>query len=237
VSDAKALHEQGALQALVNELKARGRSAVVTGRPDIDGHPVLTTDATMEIDGNEWAVDHCLVSREPDLPPAMAQAEKTVSSRLQAIAEAHKCGLAVSYLPQARSGHSRQEIEDYYNEVAATAEAAAKSEEFSVGSDGFITVQVYPAHPPEAVLILFADTTGTPFLGTQLEAGLTAPLTKKLTGQLKNAKDAGWPVILLLDQIPLGAKTGPSGSRARTPSRGSCNGCSTTNRTSWTRCG
>jgi hypothetical protein len=103
VSDAKALHEEGALQALVNELKARGRDARMTGRPDIDGHPALTTDATMEIDGNEWAVDHCLVSREPDLPPAMAQAEKTLSSRLQAIAEAHKCGLAVSYLPQAKT--------------------------------------------------------------------------------------------------------------------------------------
>jgi hypothetical protein len=174
----------------------------MTGRPDIDGHRALTTDATVAIDGNEWAVDHCLVSREPDLPPAMAQAEKALSSRLQAIAEAHKCGLAVSYLPQARSGHSRQEIEDYYNEVTATVEAAAKSEEISVGNDGFITVQVYPADPPEAVLIPFTDTTGTPFLGTQLEAGLTAPLTKKLTGQLKNAKDAGWPVILLLDQPP-----------------------------------
>jgi hypothetical protein len=92
----------GALQALVNELKARGRDASMTGRPDIDGHPALTTDATMEIDGNEWAVDHCLVSREPDLPPAMAQAEKALSSRLQAITEVHKCGLAVSHLPQAQ---------------------------------------------------------------------------------------------------------------------------------------
>jgi hypothetical protein len=202
VSNEKALHEEGALQALVNELKARGRDTRITGRPDIDGHPSLTTDATMEIDGREWAVDHCLVSREPDLPPAMAQAERTLSSRLQAIAEAHKCGLAVSYLPQAKSGHSRQEIEDYYNEVTATAETAAKSGEMSAGTDGFITVQVFPADPPEAILIPFTDTTGNPFLGTQLEAGLIGPLTKKLTGQLKNAKDAGWPVALLLDQIP-----------------------------------
>jgi hypothetical protein len=202
VSDAKALHEEGALQALVSELKARGRDARITGRPDIEGHHILTTDATLEVDGREWAVDHCLVSREPDLPPAMAQAERTLSSRLQAIAEAHKCGLAVSYLPQAKSGRSRREIEDYCNEVTETAETAAKSGQMSAGSDGFITVQVYPADPPEAVLIPFTDTTGNPFLGTQLEAGLTRPLTKKLTGQLKNAKDAGWPVALLLDQIP-----------------------------------
>lgn len=132
----------------------------------------------------------------------MAQAERTLSSDLQAIAEAHKCGLAVSYLPQARSGRSRQEIEDYYNEVIEIAETAAKAEDMSAGSDGFITVRIYPADPPEAVLMPFTDTTGNPFLGTQLEAGLTKPLTKKLTGQLKNAKDAGWPVALLLDQIP-----------------------------------
>lgn len=72
MSDAKAQHEESALQELVNELKARGRQARITGRPDIDGHPVLTTDAVLEIDGREWAVDHCLVSRESDLPPAMA---------------------------------------------------------------------------------------------------------------------------------------------------------------------
>lgn len=54
MSDAKALHEEGALQALVKELKARGRDARMTGMPDIDGHPALTTDAIMEIDGNEW---------------------------------------------------------------------------------------------------------------------------------------------------------------------------------------
>ena len=76
-------------------------------------HPVLTTDAILEIDGRERAIDHCLVSRKRDVPPAMAQAEKTLSSRLQAIADAHKCGLAVSYLPQARSGHAKKEMENY----------------------------------------------------------------------------------------------------------------------------
>jgi hypothetical protein len=202
VSDAKAQHEEGALQTLVSELKARGRDARIIDRPDIDGHEVLTTGAILQIDGREWAVDHCLVSREPDLPPAMAQAERTLSSRLQAVAEEHKCGLAVRYLPQARSGRTRREIEDYYNKVIETAEAAEKNGEMSVGGDGFITVQVYPADPPESVLIPFTNTTGNLFLGTQLEAGLTRPLTKKLTGQLRNAKDAGWPVALLLDQIP-----------------------------------
>lgn len=202
MSDAKAQHEESALQELVNELKARGRQARITGRPDIDGHPVLTTDAVLEIDGREWAVDHCLVSREPDLPPAMAQADKTLSSRLQPVADAHKCGLAVSYLPQAKSGHTKKEIENYYDEVVRTAETAAKTRQMAVADDGFITAQVYDADPPEVIVIPFTDTTGNAFLGAQIEAGLAGPLTKKLEGQPKRAKDAGYPVALLLDQIP-----------------------------------
>lgn len=200
--DAKEQHEESALQELVNELKARGRQARITGRPDIDGHPVLTTDAVLEVDGREWAVDHCLVSREADLPPAMAQADKTLSARLQPVADAHSRGLAVSYLPQAKASHTKKEIENYYDEVVRTAETAAGTGQMAVGHDGFITVQVYDADQPEVSLIPFTDTTGNAFLGTQIEAGLAGPLAKKLEGQLKRAKDAGYPVALLLDQIP-----------------------------------
>ena len=202
MEDEKAKHEETALQALVDELKARGRTAKITGRPDIDGHPTLTTDGIIEIDGREWAVDHCLVSRSADLPPAMAQAERMLRSRLQAVADAHQCGLLVSYLPQANSGRGRQAIEEYYNVVVETAEAAALTGEIHDGSDGFIYAQVFPADPPVVQLAPFLDTTGSAFLGTQIEAGLTAALIKKLTHQLKRAKDAGWPVALLLDQLP-----------------------------------
>src|SRR5262249_125992 len=157
--------------------------ARITGRPDIDGHPVLTTDAVLEIDGREWAVDHCLVSREPDLPPAMAQAEKTLLARLQPVADAHKCGLAISFLPQAKSGQTKKEGENYYDEVVRTAETAAETGQMAMGSDGFITAQVYDAGPPGVSLIPFTDTTGNAFLGTQIEAGLASPLAKKLDGQ------------------------------------------------------
>ncbi len=196
------MHEEGALQALVGELRARGRDAKLVARPDVDGHPELTTDAIIDIDGREWAVDHCLVSRPEELPPAMAQAEAMLRSRLQVVAEQYQCGLHVSYLPQAQDGRSRRDIERYYEDVIQTATLAARTGEIQGGSDAFIMVQVFPADPAAALLAPFTDTTGSAFLGTQVEAGLSRALTKKLTQQLKRAKDAGWPVALLLDQVP-----------------------------------
>jgi hypothetical protein len=69
----------------------------------------------------------------------------------------------------------------------------------AAADDGFIMAQVYDADPSEVSLIPFTDTTGNAFLGAQIEAGLAGPLTKKLRGQLKRAKDTGYPVALLLD--------------------------------------
>ena len=65
----KALHEETGLNALRDELTARGRQARITCGPDVDGHPVLSTDAVLEIDGRDWAVDYCLISRPAYRPP------------------------------------------------------------------------------------------------------------------------------------------------------------------------
>lgn len=47
-----------------------------------------------------------------------------------------------------------------------------------------------------------ADLTGSIFLGSQIEAGLADVLGRKLVGQLRRAKEDGYPVALLLDQVP-----------------------------------
>jgi hypothetical protein len=101
---------------------------------------------------------------------------------IQAVAAAHRRSLAVSYLPQANSGHTRKEIDDYYDEVAETAETAARTGRMAVAGDGFITAQIYDADRPQVSLIPFTDTIGNAFLGAQLEAGLAGPLTKKSGG-------------------------------------------------------
>ena len=73
--NAKEQHEDSALRALSDELRAQGHQVTVIANPDRgDSHP-LTVDAIIEIDGTEWAVDHMLLSRPDNLQPAMAEAE------------------------------------------------------------------------------------------------------------------------------------------------------------------
>ena len=199
----KEVHEDAALQALVDQLNSRGRPAAIVSRPDRDGSslPGLTVDAIIGIDGQDWAVDHCLLSRPPDLPGALAAAAGALQPRLDAVAQQYQCGLAVSYLPQSTSQHSRQEIGDYYNEVVATAERAAQAKMF-VGADENMAADYFPSTPPVAHLMPFTDTIGSPRMSDQVNAGLAATLDKKLTGQLARAKALGFPVALLIDQVP-----------------------------------
>jgi hypothetical protein len=84
-------HEDAALQALCDELIARGSSAEITAYPDRDPQHPLTVDALINISGTEWAVDHCLLSRPPLLPPALKMAKETLQRRLDVI-EAYSRG-------------------------------------------------------------------------------------------------------------------------------------------------
>lgn len=200
--NAKEQHEDSALQALADELRVQGHQAAVVANPDRDDSHTLTVDATIEIDGTEWAVDHMLLSRPANLQPAMAEAETALQNRLDAVAKAHKLSLLVSYLPQAKADHTKKQIDDYYASVVQLAEQAGTTNSPAWGDDGMASAQPFPGMPSAAHLAPFTDTTGSALLGTQLEAGLKTPLAKKLTGQLKDAKDKGWPTILVLDQLP-----------------------------------
>ena len=195
-------HEDGALQALCEELIARGNHAHITAHPDRDrGHP-LTVDAMINIDGTEWAVDHCLLSRPQLLPPAMKAAEVALQTRLDAIAKEHKRLIFASYLPQTGVKGEKWGAAYYDRIVKLAGEAVAMDAPVVVGDDTFSMVQTRPSDSPAAVLAPFTDTTGHPGVGTQVDAGLRAPLLKKLEGQLKQAKEAGFPTALLLDQVP-----------------------------------
>ena len=66
----------------------------------------------------------------------------------------------------------------------------------------FKSVQAFPSDDPNILFAANADTTGSPMLGDQVRAGLEKPLLKKLNGQFRKAKDAGFPTALLLDQVP-----------------------------------
>ena len=197
----KEAHEDTALAALLDELAGRGRQVAIIDHPDRGVPGRMTVDAIIQIDGQKWAVDHCLLSRPPDVPPALAAAEAALQNRLDAVVNTYRCGLIVSYLPQAKNRHSKQQITDYYDQVVALGEQAARTNDCVTGEDGFASASPFPSHPPIAHLLPETDTTGRGPLG-QIQAGLEDMLEKKLTGQLKKAKDHGLRVALLIDQVP-----------------------------------
>ncbi|GAA4224260.1 hypothetical protein FHR32_002887 [Streptosporangium album] len=198
---AKYQHEDTALQAFRDELVARGRRAEITAYPDRDPAHPLTVDALISIDGVEWAVDHCLVSRPQLLPAALKAAEAVLRPRIEAIAQTYGCVIQVSYLPQTGAKGVSWGA-DYYDRIVQLAEKAVTVQGLIDGEDSFATAQAFPSKTPDVHLIPFTDTTGNPSVSTQVDAGLRDPLLKKLAGQLKRAKEAGLPTALLLDQIP-----------------------------------
>jgi hypothetical protein len=200
----KESHEDSAIAALCDELAARGRQVRLLGNPDRDrgrSNTRLTVDALIEIDGTAWAVDHCLVSRPPELPAAMRYAGKALWKPLEELAGSTHTGMAVQYQPQ---------VDAYYAEVLRLAGQACKTGKPVSDFKRGILIQGWPDEQSRVTLQAVADLTGSIFLGSQIEAGLADALGRKLAdaqgrksaGQLKRAKEAGYPVALLLDQVP-----------------------------------
>ncbi len=132
----------------------------------------------------------------------MAQAERSLQERLEEVASSNGCQLFVSFnLPQSAAMGTPWGV-GYYDDLVRLAQSAATTREMTAGDDGFAMVQPLLGGEPVVFLTPFTDTTGTPLIGAQVEAGLRDPLLKKLTGQLRRAKDAGLPTALLLDQNP-----------------------------------
>ncbi|TJZ99355.1 hypothetical protein [Actinacidiphila oryziradicis] len=192
----KTAHEDRALDALVRTLIGFGHTAAVTAHPDRGTGHLLTVDAIVTLDGTEWAVDHCLLSRDSRIPGARAMGEKHLQEPLEGIAHDAGVALAVSYQP-----HTGPQAAAYYDSVLDMAHAAAADRRNRWGSDGFTSVQIMPNTPSGIVgLSVFQTMTGNPLVSQQIEEGIGAALDKKLTRQLRRAKDAGYPVMLLLDQ-------------------------------------
>ncbi|MGW1167846.1 hypothetical protein [Streptomyces sp. NPDC002550] len=197
----KSDYEDVALQALCVELRARGHDATIITRPDADPQHPLTVDALFAIDGEEWAIDHCLLSRPPLLTPALNAAETALKDKLGALAREHGCLISVSYLPQTGERGTKWG-EDYYNKLIEMAKEAIQTGAFVTGADGCATAAAVPTETPDVSLVAFTSMTTNPSIGSQIELGLRAPLLKKLDGQFRVAKDAGYRTALLLDQQP-----------------------------------
>ncbi|WP_395298008.1 hypothetical protein ACF9IK_34580 [Kitasatospora hibisci] len=201
-------HEDEALQDLIAALAAGGRHAALTAHPDRDASHPLTVDGILLVDGVEWAVDHCLLSQDSRLIPAIDSIDEKLRAGLEAVVQEYKCALVVSVQPQdGKLGRARSDA--YVQSVIDQARNAAKTGQDQYGDDGFTSTQIIADAPVGIDLIPFMNITSNARLDSQIAQGIGAALEKKLTKQLKNAKDAGFPVMLLLDQRPRpGARNG-----------------------------
>jgi hypothetical protein len=106
----------------------------------------------------------------------------------------------------------------YYDKVLKLTEVALRTGIDQFDPDGFTTVRVSTPQSPDGrelveLQCFLAGTTAVearsptapapPFasIEDQVSAGLEAPLRSKLSGQLKRAKNAGYHVMLLIDQV------------------------------------
>ena len=198
-------HEDAALEALRDELVSRGHAAKIIAQPDRDSLHPLTVDALIVIDDVEWAIDHCLLSGSVDLPAARAEADRALSDRLETLAQTHHCTIFVRLMPQTGETGTCWGS-DYYDRIVAAVERALTVSTMHASgpsdTDGQVTIDIVQNDAPAVVLQYASNLDGNISIGAQLDAGLRAPLLKKLDGQLQTAKQRGWPTALLLDQHP-----------------------------------
>ena len=178
-------------------MRSNGRSACVTSWPEEDRiDRRLTVDAVISVDGVSWAADHERVINDRDLPAAYAKAVGYLTPRLNMISGEHQVGLAIKFDPP-RWVRGSKLPKAAWEEIITVAQdvAANRQPHENLG------LSVWPM-PASAGVRLSPLVYPVGALGAEYERALREALGKKLRGQLQRAKNLGFPVLLLLDQMP-----------------------------------
>ena len=187
--------EQGALDDLGNELSRRGRNCEDLGCPELDPQDPLQVDGRFNIDGRQWAIEHCRIAYDQEMVSAERYAKKELAAPLKAIAAEFEVVLSLGFHPP-RRGRREPPPVDFYDDVRKRARVAAKSGR----NDLEKRCQIYVRSGPPAVSMSFL-TADNPLVASQLMNGLQDPLAHKRDRQLPPAKELGLAVLLLLDQV------------------------------------
>jgi hypothetical protein len=100
--------EQGALDEFGNELSRRGRNCEDLGCPELDPQDPLQVDGRFNIDGRQWAIEHCRIAYDQEMVSAERYAKKELAAPLKAIAEEFEVVLHwVSIRPEEAGGSLR----------------------------------------------------------------------------------------------------------------------------------
>lgn len=197
--------EERAVAALCAALTAAGRPAHPTGRqPDRDPEDPLTIDAVIDVNGVEHVVDVCSVTIDSRWPQAINRADLILTAALDQEAAAAGLVVDVTLVPQV--GDPGQPWgTGYYEGIIQTARRLlpeGPGMEDEVIDDGtYVRIRTHPQTDDGRHVVLRPWLSASPDILEETTKNLAPPVEKKLNGQLANAKAAGYPVILLLDQV------------------------------------
>jgi hypothetical protein len=200
---------------VVRWLQDQGVPCAVRGWPDRvrDAWPKdLTVEAMLAFgqDPNttSWALDVMAVPVPEAVVPSIMAARHRILPQAAVLAEHAKRAVTVS-VRFVGDGRARNDYYDHVLELVESALAtgsdywddsgADPATQVLLSSSEFIGDPSGPLGPVRAHLMFATSATGD--LLDQLRGTLAKPLGKKLTNQLKRAKNLGYPTLLTLDQL------------------------------------
>ena len=190
-----------------------GMSVTVLSHPEDDPSHLLKVDALLDIDGEVWALDHVRLVYDRQLIPANSTTSKTLStppwrSSLNTTADPGASDPPAGSSPAARhpgrAGRRARESEKgaFVARIVALAEQALTTGQDRFLHEGITTVRLALQPNPSGQRVdLLAWGSAGPWIEAQVTAGLADSLRSKLSDLLARAKQAGYPVMLLIDQV------------------------------------
>jgi hypothetical protein len=188
--------ERDALSGLADHLRTLGLVVAEVGHPEDEPSNPLNVDTEFLIDGERWAAEHTRIVYDHRALAAEEAAERYLRPKLARIADSHQVWLQLGFYAPRWAGKRRPTAA--WDAMVVLAERAASTGSF-VDDDRGNSVFARRGSPMVSFCFFASENAA---LGDQYNNALGAWLRSKLARQLPVAKENGYRVLLLLDQMP-----------------------------------
>jgi hypothetical protein len=174
--------EESALRTLIAALEVRGFNVVDVGCPELDPSDPLNIDARLNIDGDDWAVEHCRIVHDPEKIAAERYAEESLFAFGNQTASEYGIRIMVGfYLP--RWPEEQKPPIAFFERIKERIRVSAQSG--TNDRDSECQIYVSPGDPAFEFSFFSTD---DPLIRNQLLKGLKVPLLKKQDKQFLPAR-------------------------------------------------
>jgi hypothetical protein len=226
-TDEARAREDAVLALVCRELSRDGRTITVEAQPDRlpPAERSFTVDALLRVraaDGERvWAADVCTVPLPNDMPGALRAFEARALPELTRLAKGAGRAVTISLHPRlfpprtSRGDQRRQHAADLAAILRAAEQALASGEDLLPAPDDELKLQIFvhdePTHADGTAVAFMPFVGGTnPDITAQLRRDLAPAVLKKLSEQLRTPHEAGYPTLLILDQVGHGEMAVPT---------------------------